>query len=241
MHAYFGVIGLEGMYRRLLSILIVALIGLNFSHLQASGEGMFRCDLGLQGGCGYYVGDANDHIFINSREAYGAFFRYRFTQRWALTVQGMTQRIVGPMGDGTGFAVKGGDKWSNQLVNLDVVAEYNFFRFDQSQYDARVKTYTPYIGVGVGMSVHSSFTKVTAYLPFVVGFKWKFVPRCNLHLSWQHNVYFGDNLEHQLEYDNMHDLNGSNILNCDVTGMLVLGLSVSFAADKKVCRMCKPD
>jgi len=208
---------------------------------QARNTGMLHCDLGIQGGCGYYVGDATPHIFTNVREAYGAFFRYRFTQRWALQLQGNTQRLVGYNPDGMGFADKSLGTWTNQLANLDLTAEYNFFRFDQSQYDARVKTYTPYIGLGIGLSVHSQWTKVSGYIPFVVGFKWKFAPRCNLQIAWQHNVYFSDNLENVPEYDNLHKLNGSNILNNDVTGHLILGLSVAFAAEKKVCRLCNPN
>ena len=206
----------------------------------AAGRGdMYLCDFGFQGGIGYYVGDANPHIFAHPREAYGGFFRYRFTQRWALQVQGITQRITGLNPDGTGFAVKNNGMWSNQLANIDVVAEYNFFRFDVTEYDSRVKTYTPYIGLGIGMSIHSGFTRVSGYLPFVIGFKWKFHPRCNLQIVWQHNVYFSDNLEHVDAYNNLHDLNGSNILNCDVTGTLMVGLSVAFATGKKVCRRCE--
>ena len=218
---------------------IVLLVIFSIGRMNAARGDMFLCDLGFQGGIGYYVGDANDHIFMHPREAYGGFFRYRFTQRWNLEVQGMTQRIAGYRPDGTGFAVKELGKWTNQLVNVDVVAEYNFFRFDVTEYDTRVRTYTPYIGLGIGLSIHTGFTKATGYVPFVIGFKWKFHPQCNLQIAWQHNVYFGDNLEGIKEYDNLHDLNGSNILNCDVTGQLVVGLSVAFATGKKICKSCE--
>ena len=55
----------------------------------------YLCEIGLQAGCGYYVGDATPHIFTNPREAYGIHFRYKFTKRWALQVKGLTQRITG--------------------------------------------------------------------------------------------------------------------------------------------------
>ena len=81
-------------------------------------ERMFRCELGVAGGCGYYTGDATPHIFMNVREAYGVGFRYRFDRRWSLQVKGMAQRIVGNNPDGTGFAVKNNGQWKNQLVKF---------------------------------------------------------------------------------------------------------------------------
>lgn len=219
----------------IIAFLLVAING----GIQAAVGDMFLCDFGPQGGIGYYVGDANPHIFAHPREAFGGFFRYRFTQRWALGVQGITQRITGPNTDGTGFAIKNGGMWTNQLVNIDVIAEYNFFRFDVTEYDTRVRPYTPYIGLGIGLSIHSGFSRATGYLPFVVGFKWKFHPRCNLQVVWQHNVYFADNIENVKAYDNLHDLNGSNILNMDVTGTMMVGLSVAFGKGKKICKSCE--
>lgn len=209
-------------------------------HLYAivNNPAFMHCDIGLQGGASYYVGDATPHIFTLPLESYGAFFRYRFTQRWDLKVQGNAQRVQGYLPDGTGFADKNLGKWTNQLVGLDVTAEFNFFRFNESQYDSRVKPYTPYISTGLGMCIHDQFRKVSAYVPFIVGFKWKFASHFGLHVAWQHNVYFADNIEGIKEYDNLHELNGSNILNNDVTGTVMVGLTVSFAAEEKMCLIC---
>lgn len=225
------------MYAR--KFFIVFLVGfLALTSVVRADDRRYLCELGAEAGCGYYVGDATEHIFQHVREVYGANFRYRFTQRWCLQVKGVAQRIAGPQTDGTGFAVPEMGLWTNQLVNLDVAAEYNFFRFGERSYDIRVKPITPYIYLGVGACVHSRFSQVTAYMPFGVGVKWKFAPRCNLKLAWQHNLYFGDNLEGVEAYNNLHELNGSNILNFDLTGALTVGLSVEFGKGKRICRMC---
>ena len=55
----------------------------------------YLCEIGLQGGFGYYVGDATHHIFMNPREAYGIHFRYKFTKRWAIQAKVSGQRITG--------------------------------------------------------------------------------------------------------------------------------------------------
>ena len=54
----------------------------------------YACEVGLQMGLGYYVGDATKVIFMNPREAYGAQFRYKFDLRWAIQVKAQRQRIA---------------------------------------------------------------------------------------------------------------------------------------------------
>ena len=75
-------------------IFIVVLCALS-SAIWAQNDQPYLCEIGLQAGCGYYVGDATPHIFMNPREAYGIHFRYKFTKRWALQVKASGQRITG--------------------------------------------------------------------------------------------------------------------------------------------------
>lgn len=200
----------------------------------------YQCEFGLQGGLGYYVGDATSHVFQNIRESYGAQFRYKFDPRWALQVKGLAQTITGPMFDNRiEQPVGDGTRWTNSLINLDVAGEFNFLRFGETLYDTRLKPYSPYIFLGIGMTLHNEYHSVAAYLPVGIGFKWKFAPRWGLNIAWQHNIYFADNLEGIDELANTHDMNGSNIMNCDVTSQLTLGLVFEFAQQKKVCPLCK--
>ncbi len=205
--------------------LLAVLLTPFFSFAHAD-ERMFRCEFGVEGGCGYYVGDAAPYMFQNVREMYGANFRYRFDQRWSLQVKGVMHHIAG-------------ENWDNRLINMDAVAEFNFFRFGARSYDRRVKPFTPYILVGAGVCLHGGMQKVAAYIPFGVGFKCKLAPRFNIQLAWQNNLYFTDNLENVPELDNTYNLNGTNVFNCDVTGTISLGLTFEFAKDKKKCVRCK--
>ena len=205
----------------------------------AQSELPYLCELGIQGGIGYYSGDATPYIFMNPREAYGVHFRYKFTKRWAVQAKLSGQRIVGKTGT-TDF--------ENRLYNFDVMGEFNFLRFgDKNDYDDRIKPFTPYIflGVGTGINMHDSvFTKggtpawSNIYIPFGIGFKWKFHKRCGLNVAWQHNIYFADNIEGKDELDNPNKLNGANIMNMDLTGMLTVGLVVEFGQAKNPCRIC---
>lgn len=195
----------------------------------------YLCELGLQGGCGYYVGDASPHIFMNPREAYGVHFRYKFTKRWALQAKVSGQRITG--NDYTIRGEKLNTRWQSQLINVDVMAEFNFFRFGSAnKYDKRIKPYTPYIFLGFGTGVCNN--KAAAYIPLGIGFKWKFHEFVGMNIAWQHNIYMTDNLEGRETLDNKHQLNGWNWMNCDLTGMLTVGLVFEFAPAKKACRIC---
>ena len=212
----------------------------------AQTERMYRCELGLQGGCGYYVGDATEYVFQDVREAYGLHFRYKFDRRWALQVKGLAHHIKGQWTPANA-GVERESPWETQMVNVDVMGEFNFFRFGARQYDDRIKPITPYIGVGigVGMCLENNWawrvygSAVQVYVPFVVGVKWKFAERWQLQAAWQHNVYFADNLEGKDELNNAYNLNGSNFLNNDVTSQFTVGIVFEFAQDGKICVMCE--
>lgn len=218
--------------------------------VSAQTERMYRCELGLQGGCGYYVGDATEYVFQDVREAYGLHFRYKFDQRWALQVKGLAHHIKGQWTVGETVASAGNEQmmpWETQMVNVDVVGEFNFFRFGVRQYDERIKPITPYIGVGIGVGMcmepnwawRGYSPVVQVYVPFVVGVKWKIADRWQLQAAWQHNVYFADNLEGIDDLNNAHQLNGSNFLNNDVTSQLTVGIVFEFAQDRKICALCE--
>ena len=55
---------------------------------------MYRLELGVQAGVGYYMGELAPHAFMNASEVYGAQIRCKIDQRWALQVKGQRQRVV---------------------------------------------------------------------------------------------------------------------------------------------------
>ncbi len=217
----------------ILSIAMLLIVLFSAPSLHAE-ERPYLWEFGVQGGLGYYVGDATDHIFNDVQWAAGAQMRYKFDDRWALRVQGQGQKIAFPLLNEQGGKID--TKGSNILANIDLAAEFNFFRFGQKQYDERIKPITPYIFLGVGLSVYTG--GAAAYFPFGLGMKWKFAPRWGLNVVWQQNLYFADNLENVPNYDNTFELNGSNILKNDFTSSLTVGIVFEFAQSKGNCRLC---
>ena len=221
----------------------------------------YLCEIGLQGGCGYYVGEAAPHIFQNVRYAAGGHVRDKFTNRWSIRMSGMYQLLEGSYKDyrepnNLYLSVFPKDGlWSTKMANIDVAAEFNFLRFGMPEYDERIKPYTPYLFLGVGMGVlpgsRGDWTAVAAYFPVGIGFKWQFCKWGALHVQWQHNIYLSDNLENVWAENkegkminplgNTYDLNKANIMNMDVTSQLTLGIVFAFGQKRKVCKLCEQD
>ena len=211
----------------------------------------YMCEVGVQLGCGYYVGDASKMIFNNTREVYGGHFRYNFDKRWAMQVKAQRQRIA------FAYAPPATDKvpnpmmqrFQNPMWHMDASAEFNFFQFGLHDYNLNIKPFTPYISLGVGITMcnkvatpystnswsypavqlkkdesEPGITMGGFYIPVGIGLKWKFMPRWQLQACWQHQIYFADNIEGYLSgYDKEGVINNNRpgILNNshDLNGM----------------------
>lgn len=198
-----------------------------------------QLEFGVQGGMMYYVGDAHPKMFQDVREVYGAEMSYLFNYRWSLMLQGVTGRIAGKTATEYGLPDPKGEMWTNRLVNIDVVARFNFLPFGVTdKYDLKIKPFTPYIFAGIGVSMHTEFTRATAYIPVGVGFRWVCTPHLGMFIAVQNNICLGDNLEPVPGYDNIHGLNGANPLNFDMTGSIQFGIVFEFVKEKKICKFC---
>lgn len=233
--------GMKKEWRNRCIILIASMLSMVASCLAG---GPYVLELGLQGGVNYYVGDANPYIFMHPREVYGAQLRYKIDRRWALQLKGQSGRYAFkyPV-DGAGFIPKTTEQTilTNRMISIDAVGEFNFFRFGNDWNDRRNRPYTPYIFLGLGVSMYGGqreYCELALYMPFGIGFKWKFSEHCGLQLAWQNQVYFVDDLENVEEYNDIQKLNGSNFLNSDLVGNVTFGLVFDFIEAKKVCRTC---
>lgn len=202
----------------------------------------YLCDIGVQGGLGYYVGDAQEHPFMSPREVYGGQFRYKFNNRWAIQVKGQYQKIQFKYTPEDAPALSAPNTYNNSFINLDVVGEFNFFRYGEKTNDTRIKPITPYIFLGLGAAIYGEdedpYSTMAVYFPFGIGMKWRFAPRWQMIVSWQHNLYFIDNVENLAELGNTYNLNGTNFLNDDLAGQITLGIVFEFAQQKGVCKTC---
>jgi hypothetical protein len=209
------------------------------------------------------MGDLASYAFMSSAETYGLQARVKIDPRWALQIKGQRQRVINYIERGNQWKVPEG-RYQIPMWHFDVTGEFNFFRFGVHQYDIRMHNLTPFIFLGLGFTAYNVYAdaekqypafeiKNTArldyamYIPVGVGLKWKFAPRWQLQLAWQHQIYVlnGDGLEGVISksrpslFNDEYHMNGSNILNNDVTSTLTIGLVFEFARDKKICLHCR--
>ena len=233
-------------------------------------QGFYRLELGAQAGLGYYMGELAQYAFMSPSEAYGVQLRCKIDERWALQFKGQRQRVINTIDANNEWGVAPG-RYQTPMWHFDLTGEYNFFHFGLDEHDVRMHPVTPFIFLGVGMTAHNVLAsnkrdyplvgwKTAAdgtykyhepafamYIPVGVGLKWKFAPRWQLQLAWQHQIYVlnGDGLEGVIaqnapdKFNDSYQMNGSNILNNDIVSTLTVGLVFEFAHDKKICVQCR--
>lgn len=206
----------------------------------------FICEFGIFGGGSYYLGDATEHIFNDIRPAYGAMFRYNLTRRWSFTAKATYSdfkfdyytKQEQPLAEGEVFVAEK-RYGSNNLVMVDVTAEYNFFELARGWVNRSTKPFSPYIFLGLGISWQKNGNNhISGYLPLGIGFKWLMTPRSTLSFAWQHQLYFNDKLEGVGSMNDFWGLNGSNFFHNDIFSTFTLGITVNFAQRKRVCKVC---
>lgn len=196
-----------------------------FSINESYGQEKFFYEIGPLGGMSYYIGEGNRTIFQNTQPTSGGVFRYKFNPRWVIAAKAQTSAIA--------F-----EKRKNSFVEADVTAEFNFFHLERNTWHRFAKTYSPYLFMGLGLGLYKNNTEINSpfYLPIGLGFKWNFTPRMNLNIEWQHQLYFADNTEGVIEWDNANNINGSNFMNNDLFSTLTIGITVNFGKESKICR-----
>lgn len=234
----------------------------------------YRLEIGVQAGAGYYMGELAEYAFVSPSESYGFQLRCKIDERWALQFKGQRQRVINSIERDNEWGVAAG-RYQTPMWHFDVTGEYNFFHFGSDEYDVRMHPVTPFIFLGIGMTAHNKLAsskggypyvgwkarldangeavytyhepEFAMYIPVGVGLKWRFAPRWQLQLAWQHQIYMlnGDGLEGVIsqadpaKFNDSYQMNGSNILNNDIISTLTVGLVFEFAHDKKICVQCR--
>lgn len=252
---------------KLVGLFVVALLPMSVSAQVSSDEmnqeRFYHLEVGAHAGAAYYTGELQRYVFSSMSESYGVQARCKIDRRWALQVKGTRQRVINTLEKDNEWGVAAG-KYQTPMWHMDLTGEYNFFPFGWNAYDVRVKKFTPFISLGVGMTVRNTVAtsklgvypdvhfkdmnklEYAMYVPVGLGLKWRFADRWHLEVLWQHNLYMlnGDGLEGVLDQknpgllDDSYQLNGSNVMNNDVTSTFTLGVVFEFASKKHKCPYC---
>lgn len=196
----------------------------------------YRFEIGAALGTSGYLGDVNRGNFLrNPGVSGGALFRFIKDYRWAFkgsfnvaTISGNSSAEKSVFVDGRTYEFK------STLFDLGGQAEFNFFNFGIGSKYKNLKRLTPYLtlGLGVTMASCSGSTAVAMNLPMGVGVKYKLKERLNLGAEFTMRKCFGDKI------DGLSDLNGiksSFAKNTDWYSLIQVSVTYEFG---KRCRVC---
>lgn len=198
----------------------------------------YKFDFGGGLGMSGYLGDVNtSNMFRRPGAAANLSFRYLKDSRWAF--RGLLN-AASLSGDSKDFdeVFPGGEnyKFSSWVFDLGGRVEFNFFNYGIGESYKRLRRWSPYLslGVGVAMSSCEGSTFVAATLPMGVGVKYKLSRRVNLSAEFTMTKAFGDHLDGE-RLDDLYQIKSSFLKNTDWYSTLMVSISYEFGPRCVVC------
>ena len=217
-------------------ILMIILLTGAFSVLYAQ---EYKYEIGGMAGGAYYMGDANKNAFFKGlNPALGAVFRYNANFRWAVKADLLWGRISGSTaGLDNVFPNNTQVSFDRNLIELGGQMEFNFFPYSDKFAYANAKRFSPYVLLGLGMTVApgNGSTMASVNIPLGVGIKYKIKNRINLGCEFSFRKLFGDNLEGNAALDNPYKIESSFLKNKDWYSLLLLSVTWDFGPRNRPC------
>lgn len=235
---------MAGARTRLLSskLLLLALLALCPTlGIRAQDDPQYRMEIGAGVGLVAYEGDFNGKLF-SQMQPMGAFVgRYNFDPYKDLRLNIGVGKIKGSSDKLETYypgIQEQAYSFSNTLVDVSLVFEYNFWPYGTGRDYRGAKRLTPFIfgGLGATFVKGADMNVFTGNLPLGLGAKYKINERLNVSVDWTMHFSLSD------ELDGVKDpylvKSSGAFKNTDCYSMLQLSLTYSFSAK---CRTCNKE
>ncbi len=200
-------------------------------------EESYRFDIGAGLGMGGYMGDLNESNPFGRPGFTGDLaFRYRFDTRWALTTMLGYSALSGNSADlGAALPDNAEYKFKSSVIDLSERVEVNFFAFGIGETYKKLRRWSPYLAVGVGLAMASceGSNHIAFTIPMAVGVKYKLRERINLGLEFSMTKAFGDRLDGDIA--DLYQVKSSFLKNTDWYSRLALSVSYEFGLRCPTC------
>lgn len=227
--------------------LLVGLLPLMGLHAQDDPE--YRMEIGAGVGVVNYEGDYNGSIFGEMQPMGALVGRYIFNPHMGLRLSALYGKIKGSTDnaetwypDLTGTQIQRSQySFSNPLVDVSLVWEYNFWPYGTGRDYRGSKRFTPYAFIGLGATwakcdndlEGQSTSAMTANVPVGIGVKYKLGERVNLGVQWGMHFSLSDALDGA---EDPYGIPSSGLFkNTDCYSTLSISLTYSFSAKCKTC------
>jgi len=200
-------------------------------------ETPYKYSIGLQAGMSGYLGEASSNIFSHPGFTATADFRYHYDSRWVFggqigmqTLSGSTADMDNVLPDGAVYDFK------SNVYDLSARVEFNFFSFGIGETYKRMRRWSPYLTLGVGVALASSDgeTAFAPTLPMGAGVKFKVSERINLNVEFLMIKAFSDKIDGPVLND-LTQIKSSFLKNNDWYSRLSIGISYEFGRRCETC------
>ena len=179
------------------SVVIAALLALVAS-VHAQTEPEYKLELGGGIGMVSYQGDFNGNLFKNPQPMFTVLAKYRFDPRRALALNVSYGQLKGSSTDAkTYYPLTTTYDFKSKVADVGLRLEYNFWPFGTGFEYRGAKRLTPYVAIGLGMTIAKADGKSATgvNLPIGVGVKYKMADRLNLTAEWAMHFTSCDELD----------------------------------------------
>jgi len=199
----------------------------------------YKYEIGGMAGASMYMGDANKNAFIKGiNPAFGAVFRYNLNFRWAIKSNLMWGKVSGSTsGLDNVFPNNAQVSFSRNYFELGSQAEFNFMPYSDKFGYLNTRRFSPYILMGLGVTVApgNGSTMATLNIPLGVGVKYKVANRINLGLEYSFRKLFSDNFEGKDELDDPYNISSELLKNKDWYSCLLFSVTWDFGPRNRDC------
>lgn len=198
----------------------------------------YKYDFGLGLGMSGYLGDANEsNLFGHPGFSADVFAHYLIDYRWALrgdigysSISGNTADYENVLPAGQNYSFK------SSIADISVSGECNFFAYGIGETYRHLRRWSPYISLGVGVTMARSAGNTSAAfsIPMGVGVRYKLSQRVNLHCLFKMTKVFGDKVD-SAELTDLYKIKSSFLKNTDWYSSLSVGISYEFGPRCVTC------
>ena len=217
-----------------IAVLLVLVTGV---HAQTDPE--YKLELGGGIGMVSYQGDFNSSLFKNLQPMFSVLAKYRFDPRRALSLNVSYGQLKGSSKDAkTYYPMTTVYDFKSNVADVGLRLEYNFWPFGTGFEYRGAKRLTPYVAIGLGMTIAKADGKSATgvNMPIGVGVKYKMGDRLNLAAEWAMHFTSSDELD---GIKDPYGIKSSGLFkNTDCYSHLRLSLSYDLWAK---CRTCHND
>lgn len=214
--------------------------GLALSLAAMAQSAPYRYDVGAAIGMTGYLGEANRSSMFKHPGFDGELsFRYLPNVRWAFKGVASVLSLSGNTADISDVLPSVGPEYydfSTTVYDLGARVEFNFFNYGIGETYKRLRRWTPYLSLGLGVSIASSggYSPASLNIPMGLGVRYKLSPRVNLAAEFTMTKAFGDKIDGPVLND-LNTIKTTFYKNTDWYSRLTVGISYEFGERCETC------